>query len=517
MIVSTRRMSPRLGSILFQILLVAFLSSDVRCSSSCSQARLWTNPKPKVIDDCNILDDRLNVRLSQLTSRPLCIREVKLKFGTKWLYAPLDRQTSANIRNLFVASERCLSRTITAKVKFVSSDVEHKTNFVVNPMNCFNSTKTVYQPSTEQGILDLSQGINRKLWKTCLDTASLVTGSTNQIHLNRIQALRVPFDFQNSVCKNRELTFNFNFFGGTIKTKNIVLLKVIKQLGTNVQVIEDCDLFEDQYRVALDKIIDKPMCCEKTSVKIGTTSHWKGKVNQDYVKIKNFLGNPNMNSELNRCQKASVTVTTEVGQTKYATNFDLDPMKCFNQKKELKYEEEGNHIIFVNLTNDIAFNDKLFETCLTSIDIYDQNRTDIAFEELTEKPNNVRILDLKRLKNQTLTVQYNFQGGLKKTKQIFVPYSPSSVRLEEEKVKRNMMIKIATIVGAVTGGGLLIITMLALGCVFWRKRRAKAAEESMDIDENDTYGTYARGSWDEGEYGDGDVVEVVDNNVLYGI
>ena len=498
------------------ILVVAFLS-DVRCSSSCSQARLWTNPKLKVIDDCNILYDRLNVRLSQLTSRPLCIREVKLKFGSEWLYAPLDRQTSADIRNLLVASERCVSRTITAKVKFVTSDVEHKTNFVVNPMNCFNSTKTVYQPNTEQGTVDLSQGINKKLWETCLDTVSFATGNGDQLHWNRRQAFQVPFNFEGNMCKDLEFLVKFNFFSGTIKTKPIVLLKVIKQLGRNVQVIEDCDLVEDQFSVALAKIIDKPMCCEKTSVKIGTTSHWKGKVNQDYVKIKNFLGNPNMNSELNRCQKASVTVTTEVGQTKYATNFDLDPMKCFNQKKELKYEEEGNHIIFVNLTNDIAFNDKLFETCLTSIDIYDQNRTDIAFEELTEKPNNVRILDLKRLKNQTLTVQYNFQGGLKKTKQIFVPYSPSSVRLEEEKVKRNMMIKIATIVGAAAAGGLLIITMLALGCVFWRKRRAKAAEESMDIDENDTYGTYARGSWDEGEYGDGDVVEVVDNNVLYGI
>ena len=39
----------------------------------------------------------------------------------------------------------------------------------------------------------------------------------------------------------------------------------------------------------------------------------------------------------------------------------------------------------------------------------------------------------------------------------------------------------------------------------------------MNIDENDTYGTYARG-WDgEGDYGAGDVVEMVDNNELYGI
>ena len=37
--------------------------------------------------------------------------------------------------------------------------------------------------------------------------------------------------------------------------------------------------------------------------------------------------------------------------------------------------------------------------------------------------------------------------------------------------------------GGTTGGGLVVITVLALGCV-WRKRRVKAAEEEMDIDED---------------------------------
>ena len=37
----------------------------------------------------------------------------------------------------------------------------------------------------------------------------------------------------------------------------------------------------------------------------------------------------------------------------------------------------------------------------------------------------------------------------------------------------------------------------------------------MKEDENDVYGTYSRGSDDEGEYGDGDRVYVMDTNSNY--
>ena len=517
-------MSPRCGSNATFLLLLLFTSLPVvRSSSSCAQARLFKNPNAKVIGDCNLLDDKLNLNLNQLTSQPLCIREIRVIFGkqddAKWVYAAVDRQRLAVIKNLFVASERerCVQQTITAKVTFLSSSREHETDFVVNPMNCFKSTRTTFQPTTEQGTvkLDLSRGINQKLWKTCLETVSFGTRDGNPLRFNRrqAQALPVPFDFEGRVCRDHSFVVDFNFYGGTTKTTSMDFLKVMKQLGTKVQVIDDCDLFEDQFTVSLDKLIDRPWCGEKTTVKIGLTSYETENTNQDYVKITNFLKSPKEDSRLNRCQKTSVTVITEVGLTQYTTNFDLDPIKCFDPKKELKYEEEGNDILFVDLTKDIAFNAKLFETCLTRIKIFDQNKAAIPFKKLAQNPNRIKIVNLNRLKNQTLTVQYSFQGGLNKTKQIFVPYSLLSVRLETERVEKKRMVKTATIVGAVVGASLVIITMLALGC-FWRKRRVK--EEPMDIDENDTYGTYARG-WDgENDYGAGDVVEMVDNNELYG-
>ena len=46
------------------------------------------------------------------------------------------------------------------------------------------------------------------------------------------------------------------------------------------------------------------------------------------------------------------------------------------------------------------------------------------------------------------------------------------------------------------------------------KNRRKEAD-SYSIDENNVYGTYNRGSIEDGEYGDNDVMEVKDNNDYY--
>ena len=126
----------------------------------------------------------------------------------------------------------------------------------------------------------------------------------------------------------------------------------------------------------------------------------------------------------------------------------------------------------------------------------------------------------------TLTVEYHFQDGRRKTRNLFVPSSPSLVqqeiaKLEKEKLerekleeleKKNKSILIASIISGVLA---LILFLITIVCVC-RKRVKPPKEEEYRTDENDIYGTYSRG-WDgEGDYGDGDVVEVVDNNELYG-
>ena len=48
-------------------------------------------------------------------------------------------------------------------------------------------------------------------------------------------------------------------------------------------------------------------------------------------------------------------------------------------------------------------------------------------------------------------------------------------------------------------------------------RKAKAVSKvKVDTDSNPVYGTYSRGWEEDRVYGDGDVVEMTDNNPVYG-
>ena len=90
--------------------------------------------------------------------------------------------------------------------------------------------------------------------------------------------------------------------------------------------------------------------------------------------------------------------------------------------------------------------------------------------------------------------------------QLFVPYSQQN--------EDNMN---ALIIASAGGGAFLVVVLVVTVAVCVRKRKAKTSRgEDIQTDENHTYGTYARGYDGEGEYGDGDIVEVVDNNDYYG-
>ena len=67
-------------------------------------------------------------------------------------------------------------------------------------------------------------------------------------------------------------------------------------------------------------------------------------------------------------------------------------------------------------------------------------------------------------------------------------------------------------------GGLFVVLIIVVALVLWRKNTTQKQKKAATykVDENLVYGTYSRGSMEDGEYGDGDVVEVVDANDYYG-
>ena len=67
-------------------------------------------------------------------------------------------------------------------------------------------------------------------------------------------------------------------------------------------------------------------------------------------------------------------------------------------------------------------------------------------------------------------------------------------------------------------GGFFVVLIIVVALVLWRKNTTQKQKKAATykVDENLVYGTYSRGSMEDGEYGDGDVVEVVDANDYYG-
>ena len=89
-------------------------------------------------------------------------------------------------------------------------------------------------------------------------------------------------------------------------------------------------------------------------------------------------------------------------------------------------------------------------------------------------------------------------------RELFVPYI----------AKEKSNITITFIVAAASVGGFLVLASVFV-FVYNCKRKADASKRiDYNIDENDTYGTYARGCDGDYEY---DVAEVVDNNDVYGV
>ena len=288
--------------------------------------------------------------------------------------------------------------------------------------------------------------------------------------------------------------------------KKMFSFKDVRSLCTDLQVIKDCDILEDQFKINISQMISKPECNIQTYVQVGNLpqAYYTDGVGSPYEIRDNPLSNP----DLTQCFEKSVVVAARVEKNSWLSKqyFKLDPMRCFNSDAKLKLKDGDKNALIVDLTRDVTYNEKLFEKCLTEIRILDENKTDIPFDRVAGFSHLAKITSLDRLKNHTLTVEYKFKWSQVRKIQLFVP--------ESSKEEDNAVLLPAVAAGA--GGTFLVLLIVIVICIFCNRKVRGSREEECHTDENHTYGTYARG-WDgEGEYGDGDVVEVVDNNELYG-
>ena len=92
---------------------------------------------------------------------------------------------------------------------------------------------------------------------------------------------------------------------------------------------------------------------------------------------------------------------------------------------------------------------------------------------------------------------------------IEVPWDPEDC-LESNEENQTVL------ASAITSGLVFTVILVILGIAYYKRAAAGKAKVNVDTDRNPVYGTYSRGWEDDGEYGDGDVVELTDNNPVYG-
>jgi len=261
--------------------------------------------------------------------------------------------------------------------------------------------------------------------------------------------------------------------------------------GPNKQVIQDCDILEDNFNIAITQIITRPECNTETYLQVGSLAgtSYRKHVGRAVEKRRNPLEHPDQNLEVNRCLKTSVTVKVEADGKKYQNNFELDPLKCFDSNVGLKSENGEKNTIFVNLKRGGAFSQKLFDICLTHIEIYDQDKKEVSFEKVPGHSHRVKITSLNRVKNQTLTVAYNFRGNMTKTKILLVPSSEQlRVQQPDSGQSANKSAVLTAIICSSVATLTVTLSIVAIVVVFIRCKKRR--RNIMKVDRNEDYGFY---------------------------
>ena len=154
-----------------------------------------------------------------------------------------------------------------------------------------------------------------------------------------------------------------------------------------------------------------------------------------------------------------------------------------------------------------CLSNKYVSSCMRSVSLINENGTEIdtRWKKEYEVP-------VDRCKNETFTLNYKFVSsknseGKKLEKVIEVPWDPNCLESKEDQTVSTTTI----LVSAISAGLVFAIISLTIGILCYKRRN-----EIVKTDYNDIYGTYARG-WDgEGDYGDGDQMEMKDYNPVYG-
>ena len=450
-----------------------FLSGE--SYSNCDNAGLkYVHFRRKLIDDCDLFKDNLHLAFHKITAKPYCVSQIRLVLtestdadGYQTYYDhDIGGESAADVVNPVDGANRCVKTKISVSVTFLNSqDQSEYLEYDLNPLakKCWETTE--FTSTTDQMTVDIAAAVPVKLWETCI--LSVSDGIPSLEIKEPIPRRSIFVNCTTDMCRDTKHEVIYNFRGREIQTISRIFsfLKDVRSLGRGLKVISDCELLEERFNINIGQMISRPECHTKIHVKVGNlhaTSYIDG-----VGKPNEIIDNPLIDLPQDQCVEQSVSVHAMV-DSKWLSNqfFKLDPMKCFNSDAKLKLEEGDNSALIVDLTRGVAFNEKLFEKCLTEIRILDENNRVVPSEKVAGFSHLAKITSLDRLQNHTLTVLYKFKGNQVKLIQLFVPKS--------QKGEDNTLTLIAVAAGA--GGSFLALLIVFALCIFCKKRAIESKE-----------------------------------------
>ena len=279
--------------------------------------------------------------------------------------------------------------------------------------------------------------------------------------------------------------------------------------SNNVKALHDCDLLKQKSTICLNDLVAKPQCVNHirvTFVDSDGQTHRAGPINNPGREVQIGTRVPN------KCLSHDVTVFVMckcTGSRFFVSKFKLDPLKCSDMRTELNFTINGKDNTAVIDNGYFYKSNKYISYCMRNVTLISSNGT-----EINNKWKNEYEVPVDQCKNETFTLIYTLASSKKSEgkvvkKVVKIPRNPNCLDNGEENQ--------VALGSTITGGSVMFILLLTTGILCYKKSRKAndATNENMDTDENHVYGTYSRGWEENGVYGDGDTVEVTDNNPMY--
>ena len=271
------------------------------------------------------------------------------------------------------------------------------------------------------------------------------------------------------------------------------------------KIVDLNSLFEGQLVINWAEKLEFQLCVKTVAIHVENG----GKSEEDSLSLSAVQASTTLKIKIDPCQPThlSVNITDWIDNTE---NLDevIDPLTSpppllFNSYENRTKIFVHNKTKRYNLIRGMFNNDKLREFCFEAVDIFGadgQKQRTVGKHDAANAT-----METDRCSNTNFTLLYKFKGSRNITVKLGILSKETCPSFIEHH---------AAFIG---GMSVLIVTVVSIVAIVTFCMRKKKTPEAPRPDLNPVYGTYSRWSMEEGEYGDGDVVEAKDFNPYYEI